>query len=105
MKQLGERRRSDPGTLARCSAAMVGVALLLGACSSSGGKSSGSATIAQDSVAAAEAGVSAAKTDLNSANAALTESHQQFCSQAKGYVAVLDRYGKLFSDSKATVGD
>ena len=36
---------------------------------------------------------------------ALVAAHEQFCVDAEGYVDVLDRYGKLFSDEAATVGD
>jgi hypothetical protein len=35
----------------------------------------------------------------------LTASGDQFCSDAKGYVDALDRYGKVFTDNAATVGD
>ena len=30
---------------------------------------------------------------------------RQLCGDAEGYVDVLDRYGKLFTDDAATVGD
>ena len=36
---------------------------------------------------------------------ALAAAGEQFCRDAKGYVEALDRYGKLFTDEAATVGD
>ncbi len=58
-----------------------------------------------DSVAAAEARVTSAQTDLDTAKGTLTSAQKQFCTDATDYVTALDRYGKLFTDSKATVGD
>jgi peptidoglycan hydrolase-like protein with peptidoglycan-binding domain len=49
--------------------------------------------------------VATAQASLTKAQDSLTAAHQTFCSQAKDYVTTLDRYGKLFTDSKATVGD
>ncbi len=47
-----------------------------------------------------------AQGNLDTANGSLTSAQKQLCSDASDYVAVLDRYGKLFTpDSKATVGD
>ena len=46
----------------------------------------------------AEAGVSGAQ-------GALTSAHQNFCVAAKDYVETLDRYGRVFTDRSATVGD
>ena len=59
----------------------------------------------QDPVAAAEATVAAAEGGLTTASDALVSAGEQFCSEATGYVEVLDRYGKLFTDGVATVGD
>ena len=85
------------------------MALLAAACSSSKGESAsttaGTAATTQDPVAAADARVAAAQTGLDTANAALTSAGEQFCSEATTYVTALDRYGKLFTDGKATVGD
>ena len=53
---------------------------------------------AEDRVAAAESGVTAA-------GDALTAAGSQFCSDATNYVEIFDRYGKLFTDDAATVGD
>lgn len=62
-------------------------------------------TEAEDPVSAAEARVAAAKSGVAEAQGALTEARGQFCVDATGYVDTLDRYGKLFSDAEATVGD
>jgi len=81
------------------------------ACSSSGSSSSTtqSATTetatTEDPVAAAEARVSTAEADLATAKDGLTSAGQQLCSDATSYVSALDRYGKVFTDSTATVGD
>src|SRR5262249_6273873 len=58
-----------------------------------------------DPVASAEAAVTAAEQQVKDAQAALTSAEAAFCNQAKDYVRAIDRYGKLFSDSAATVGD
>lgn len=39
------------------------------------------------------------------AQAASDKARQAFCADAKVYVAALDRYGKIFTDTAATVGD
>ncbi len=90
-------------TLARCAVVMVATALVLAACGSD--DSSASATSPPNSVDAARAQVATAQADLDTANGTLTSAQKQFCSDAVDYVTVLDRYGKLFTDSKATVGD
>jgi peptidoglycan hydrolase-like protein with peptidoglycan-binding domain len=59
----------------------------------------------EDPVATAEARVEAAESGVTTANEALTEAREQFCGDAEGYVEALDRYGKLFTDDAATVGD
>ena len=90
-------------------AATIAVAVLAAACSSSKSDSAsttaGTTATTQDPVAAAEARVAAAQTGLDTANEALTSAGEQFCSDATTYVTALDRYGKLFTDGKATVGD
>ena len=88
----------------RCTAALAGVALVAGACSS-GTKTASTTTTTLDPVAAAEARVAAAQSTLAKAQDTVTSTSKQFCSDAKDYVVALDRYGKLFTDSKATVGD
>jgi peptidoglycan hydrolase-like protein with peptidoglycan-binding domain len=110
MPQLGTpARRWTVRTLASGAAVAVAIALLTAACSSSKGETatttaSTSATT-QDPVAAAEARVAEAQKGLDTANGALTSAGQQLCSDATTYVTALDRYGKLFTDSTATVGD
>jgi peptidoglycan hydrolase-like protein with peptidoglycan-binding domain len=78
--------------------AAVGVlaAALAGACSSSNGSGG---------VSAAEARVSNAQKAVSDAQSALTKAHTTFCTDAKAYITAVDRYGKVFTDSKATVGD
>jgi len=71
------------------------VGLVAAACSSS---SKGGTSAAQARVTAAEKGVSEAQ-------AAYTSAGQKFCTEAKDYIATIDRYGKLFDQSGATVGD
>jgi peptidoglycan hydrolase-like protein with peptidoglycan-binding domain len=68
---------------------------LAGACASG---SSGGVSAAQAQVSNAEKAVSEAQAALQSASA-------KFCSDAKDYITALDRYGKVFTDAKATVGD
>ena len=80
---------------------LVGCALVVAAC---GSDSKNDSTDADGSVAAAEARVSSAQANVQNAESALTEANQQFCSAGKDYVEVLDRYGKIFNDGKATVG-
>ncbi len=63
------------------------------------------ATTAQDVVDAAQARVDAAQSGVDAAQDGLTTATEQFCSDAESYVEVLDRYGKLFTDDAATVGD
>jgi len=91
--------------------AIVGMALLAAACGSDDSGSASTTTTAaattttQDPVTAAQAQVTTAQANLTKANDAFTAAGKQFCTDAKSYVTVLDRYGKLFTDSKATVGD
>ena len=56
-------------------------------------------------MAAAQARVGDAETGVSGAQAAVTSAHQNFCGAAKGYVETLDRYGRVFTDRSATVGD
>ena len=71
------------------------IALLAAACS---GSSASGVEAAQARVTSAEQAVADAKTALEQANST-------FCGQAKDYIQSVDRYGKLFVDSAATVGD
>jgi hypothetical protein len=56
-------------------------------------------------VAAAEARVQAAQDGLAKAQDDLESAGTAFCSEAEGYITAIDRYGKSFTDSAATVGD
>jgi predicted lipoprotein with Yx(FWY)xxD motif len=58
-----------------------------------------------DPVAAAEARVEAGEAGVAESAEALTAAHGEFCTASEGYVEVLDRYGRVFTDSAATVGD
>ena len=49
--------------------------------------------------------VDSATKALTSAQATYDSSRKEFCTDAKGYVAALDRYSRLFTDEAATVGD
>ena len=87
-------------------AALVAVALFASACSDDDdGGTSVATSEAEDPVAAAEARVAAAETGVTDSQEALEAAGEQFCVDAESYLGVLDRYGKLFSDDAATVGD
>jgi len=75
--------------------ALVAAAGLLAACSSS----------SKDGQSAAQARVTAAEKEVQETQAAYTSAGQKFCNEAKDYIAAIDRYGKLFDQSGATVGD
>jgi peptidoglycan hydrolase-like protein with peptidoglycan-binding domain len=88
----------------RCTGVVLGVVLIT-ACSSDDASTPSAPSTTQDPVAAAEARVSTAQSSLETANDALTAASQQFCNDAKDYVTAVDRYGKVFTDATATVGD
>jgi peptidoglycan hydrolase-like protein with peptidoglycan-binding domain len=75
---------------------VVGVvaAVLVAACGSSGGGVNG-----------AQARVSSAEKGVAEAQSAFDKAKSTFCGDAKSYIVALDRYGKVFTDAKATVGD
>ena len=77
------------------------------ACSDDGGSTTEVPPISavDDPVAAAEARVGEAESALTASQEALDAAAEQFCVDAGGYIEVLDRYGKLFTDDAATVGD
>ena len=56
-------------------------------------------------MAVAQARVSDAEAGVSGAEGVLTSAHQNFCVASKDYVETLDRYGRLFTDRSATVGD
>ncbi len=91
----------------RSMAALVAVALVVAACSDDddGGAASTESASEQDPIAAAEERVAAAEADVAESQAALEAAHGQFCVDAESYLDAVDRYGKLFTDDAATVGD
>ncbi len=91
-------------TRRRSAAALIALALVATACSDDDGGATETSSD-QDPVAAAEARVDAAESGVTESQAALEAAHEQFCVDAEGYLDVIDRYGKLFSDDAATVGD
>ncbi len=86
-------------------AIVIGVMLLAGACSNGDQTGETSQTTAEDPVAVAQTRVSDAEAGVSGAEGALTSAHQNFCVASKDYVETLDRYGRLFTDRSATVGD
>jgi murein L,D-transpeptidase YcbB/YkuD len=75
--------------------ALATVVLLLGsACSRS-----------SNDVEAAQRQVTAAEESVADANAALEQAGEAFCVEARDYIIAIDRYGKIFNDQAATVGD
>lgn len=89
-------------------AALVVVALMASACSDDGGGedvATEESAANEDPIAAAEARVENAESGVTDSQAGLEAASEQFCVDGKGYVEVLDRYGKLFTDEAATVGD
>ena len=75
-------------------ACLVGL-LTLSACTRSSGSD---LDAAQKRVADAQASVA-------DATAALEQAHTAFCGEAKDYIGAVDRYGKVFDENAATVGD
>jgi peptidoglycan hydrolase-like protein with peptidoglycan-binding domain len=87
-------------------AAVTSIALLVAACGSDDDSSTTEVSAApEDPVAAAQARVAAAESGVTDAQDALTATAKQACGDATAYVEILDRYGKLFTDDAATVGD
>jgi peptidoglycan hydrolase-like protein with peptidoglycan-binding domain len=74
----------------------VGACVLLAACGSDG--KPGGVDAAEQRVKTKEKAVADAQATFDSASA-------KFCTDAKDYIAALDRYGKAFEDSAVTVGD
>ena len=99
----------------RIAAALIVVALLTSACTSGGRNNATTPTSATpattgttasvDPVAQAQARVAAAKAAVTDAQGSLSGAGKTFCGVATDYVKAVDRYGKLFTDQAATVGD
>ncbi len=53
----------------------------------------------------AQAGVDARSEALTEAQESAAASRAEFCADAQRYIAALDRYGKVFTEESATVGD
>ena len=97
-------------------AVVVGLALGAAACGDDGNDRAGDDTSSgtgaveptdapEDPVEEAQQRVSEAEDGVTQAQEDLTAAHGEFCSAAEGYVETLDRYGRLFTDRAATVGD
>ena len=106
---LSQRVRTRSSIRRRRSvAALVAVALMASACSDDDDVSTTEAPATsevEDPVAAAEARVEEAESGVTDSQEALEAAGEQFCVDAESYIEVLDRYGKLFTDDAATVGD
>ncbi len=99
----------------RIAPALIVVALLTSACTSGGRNNATTPTSAApattgttasvDPVAQAQARVAAAKAAVTDAQGSLSGAGKTFCGVATDYVKAVDRYGKLFTDQAATVGD
>ena len=85
-------------------AVVMSVALLVTACSSDD-DAPATTGAPEDPVAAAQQRLTDAEGGVTQSQQALTDSHAAFCGSAEGYVEVLDRYGRVFTDRAATVGD
>ena len=79
----------------RRAAAFLAVLLLGAACS---GSSTGG-------VEAAQRRVDQAKRAVSDANGALEQAGATFCAESKDYILAIDRYGQLFDQEAATIGD
>src|SRR5262245_42766424 len=88
--------RHARGTVRGRRLVLVGAAVVLAAACS--GRSAGGVDAAQQRVTTAQQAV-------DDAEASLTQAQSDFCVQTKDYILAIDRYGKLFTDAAATVGD
>jgi peptidoglycan hydrolase-like protein with peptidoglycan-binding domain len=89
-------RSTRTARLPRAIAAVLCLALFAAACGSSGG--TGSVDAAQARVTSKQRSVADAQQKYDAATTA-------FCADTKTYIEALDRYGKVFEQSAATVGD
>ena len=108
--------RSRRGTAARALTLTVAVALLAAACSddddnvastetTTATEAPPSTTTPEDPVAAAQQRVTDAEDGVTQAQEDLTSAHGTFCASTTTYITALDRYGRIFIDRAATVGD
>ncbi len=91
MRRERSKGRS-PARAGRLTALVVGVAVAAAACNASGAD-------------AAQARVTKAEKAAQDAQAALQQARSTFCNETKDYIQAIDRYGKVFGDAAATVGD
>jgi peptidoglycan hydrolase-like protein with peptidoglycan-binding domain len=80
---------------------VMGLALLGAACSDT----DGDGDVEADPVAAAEARVASAEQDVKDAQVKYDKASDEFCADAKSYITAVDRYGNVFDNAAATVGD
>lgn len=92
---LASRNRASPRRGRGALALTVAIVLFGSACSDS----------PDGSLAVAERRVTQAEEAVAEANATLEQAGVAFCDEARDYIAAIDRYGKAFNDSAATVGD
>lgn len=85
-------------------AVAIGVALVVAGCGNNGAATP-TTVPSTDPVTAAQDRVDAATAAVSEADGALTAAHQSFCGTSKDYVQALDRYGRVFTQGAATVGD
>lgn len=85
----------------RVATVLAALSLALAAC----GDTDGDGDADLDPVAAAEQRVTRAEDDLSEAQTSFDEASEQLCGDATDYVEAVDRYGRLFTDAEATVGD
>ena len=99
----GFSNRSSSRRMRGLIAAAVGLALLASACGSDAKPDTTAGP--EDPVAAAQQRVTAAESGATQADADLTAAHANFCTVGQDYVEKVDRYGRVFTDKAATVGD
>src|SRR5262245_26471194 len=92
-------RRSSRGLRGATRVALVvaAITLLAAAC--------GDDDVEADPVAAAERRVSAAQDAQAEAEQAFADASAAFCDDSRDYIIAIDRYGQVFNQSAATVGD
>jgi peptidoglycan hydrolase-like protein with peptidoglycan-binding domain len=107
--------RRRPSSAVRARRVLIGLVVVVGAsCGDDDTEPSDTAptevvavatTTADDVVAAAQARVTDAEQAVDAAQEGLATTRERFCADVDHYVEALDRYGKLFTDDAATVGD
>ena len=110
LREHGHRKQDHRGQDRKrypvAAVALVAVmGLAVAACGSSSSNASKSTTSTTGGVTGAQARVSDAEKAVTDSESALDKAKGAFCSDAKTYITSLDRYAKVFTDSKATVGD